>query len=212
MGCQGALNGLRVARALATASAAHRVLLCAVELCGLHLQYVDAPDLIVANSLFADGASAAVVGSAADGDGATARWAVAGHGSTLIPDSLDAMTWTIGDHGFTMTLSARVPTLIETNLRPWMESWLSTHGLRREDVGSWAIHPGGTRIITAVEKSLAIDAARSAASREVLANYGNMSSPTVLFVMQKLMSAAAPLPCVALAFGPGLSAEAALFT
>ena len=210
MGCQGALNGLRVARALASASAAHRVLLCAVELCGLHLQYVDEPDLIVANSLFADGASAAVIGSR--DDAANDRWTITAHGSTLIPESLDAMTWTIGDHGFTMTLSARVPGLIESNLRAWMETWLTTQGLRVEDVGSWAIHPGGARIISAVEKSLAIDPATSAASREVLACYGNMSSPTVLFVMQRLIAAQAPTPCVALAFGPGLSAEATLFS
>lgn len=210
MGCQGALNGLRVARALAGASASNRVLLVAVELCGLHLQYVDEPDLIVANSLFADGASAAVVGAL--DEGRDDRWTITAHGSTLIPDSLDAMTWTIGDHGFTMTLSARVPSLIESNLRPWMHTWLAAHGLRTEDIGSWAIHPGGTRILTAVEKSLAIEPATSVASREVLASYGNMSSPTVLFVMQRLIGAAAPKPCVALAFGPGLSAEATLFT
>ena len=93
-----------------------------------------------------------------------------------------------------------------------MERWLAGHGLGIEQVGSWAIHPGGTRIISAVEKSLAIDPATSVASREVLAAYGNMSSPTVLFVMQRLIAGHAPLPCVALAFGPGLSAEATLFT
>ena len=210
MGCQGALNGLRVARAFASASPSNRVLLCAVELCGLHLQYVDEPYLIVANSLFADGASAAVVGP--ESSAGNGSWTLAAHGSTLIPDSLDAMTWTIGDHGFTMTLSARVPGLIESNLRPWMDSWLASHGLCIEQVGSWAIHPGGTRIISAVERSLTIDPATSAASREVLAAYGNMSSPTVLFVLQRLLATQSPVPCVALAFGPGLSAEATLFT
>jgi predicted naringenin-chalcone synthase len=122
------------------------------------------------------------------------------------------MTWRVGDHGFTMTLSPRVPSLIEEQLRPWMEAWLARHGLRVGDVGSWAIHPGGARIVSSAEKALCLEPSAGAVAREVLAEHGNMSSPTVLFVLKRLMEAAAQLPCVALAFGPGLSIEAALFT
>ena len=206
MGCQGALNGLRVARALALASPNARVLLCCVELCGLHLQYSGEPDLVVANSLFADGAAAAVVGIA---DGGQA-WRLAASGAALLPDSLDAMTWSIGDHGFTMTLSPRVPALIEAHLGPWLAGWLARHGLAIGDVASWAIHPGGTRVVGAVERALGLDARAGAAAREVLAEHGNMSSPTVLFVLERLRARGAATPCVALAFGPGLSVEAAL--
>ena len=206
MGCQGALNGLRVARALALTSPDVRVLLCCVELCGLHLQYSGEPDLVVANSLFADGAAAAVVGTA----GRAGTWRLAASGAVLLPDSLDAMTWSIGDHGFTMTLSPKVPALIEAHLGPWLRKWLARHGLAIGDVASWAIHPGGTRVVAAVERALGLDAGAGAAAREVLAEHGNMSSPTVLFVLERLRARGAGPPCVALAFGPGLSVETAL--
>jgi predicted naringenin-chalcone synthase len=208
MGCQGALNGLRVATSLVRSSPAAHVLLCAVELCGLHFQYSGEPDAVVANSLFADGAAAAVLGAANGGP----RWRVAGHGAGLIPDTLDAMTWTIGNHGFTMTLSPQVPGYIEEHLCPWIETWLCRHELTIGDVGSWAIHPGGARIVSAVERALGLDAAAGTSARAVLAEHGNMSSPTVLFVLKRLIDARAPRPCVAIAFGPGLSVEAALLT
>jgi predicted naringenin-chalcone synthase len=207
MGCQGALNALRVARSLVR-SADARVLVCAVELCALHFQYSAETDAIVANSLFADGAAAVVVG-ATDRE---SHWRLTSNGAGLIPDSLDAMTWAVGNHGFTMTLSARVPGLIEERLRPWMDGWLAQHGLRIADVGSWAIHPGGARIVSSAETALCLDPSAGAVAREVLAEHGNMSSPTVLFVLKRLMDAAAHRPCVALAFGPGLSIEAALLT
>jgi predicted naringenin-chalcone synthase len=205
MGCQGALNALRVARALVRASNA-RVLLCAVELCALHFQYSAEPDAVVANSLFSDGAAAAVL-AATDSEG---HWRLAGNGAGLVPDSLDAMTWTVGNHGFKMTLSPRVPGLIEERLAPWMGAWLEQHGLAVGDVRSWAIHPGGTRIVSSAEKSLGLGASAGAVAREVLAEHGNMSSPTVLFVLKRLMERGSPRPCVALAFGPGLSIETAL--
>ena len=125
MGCQGALNALRVARSLVRSTPSARVLVCAVELCALHFKYSAEPEAIVANSLFSDGAAAAVVGAASD----AAAWRLTSNGAGLVPDSLDAMTWTVGNNGFTMTLSPRVPTLIEEQLRPWMEPWLAEHGL-----------------------------------------------------------------------------------
>jgi predicted naringenin-chalcone synthase len=121
------------------------------------------------------------------------------------------MRWTIGDHGFEMELSPRVPDLIKQHLRPWFESWLGRQGLVLADVGSWAVHPGGPRILTAVEESLGLDREALGVSREVLAEYGNMSSPTVLFILDRLRERQAPRPCVMLGFGPGLMAETALF-
>jgi predicted naringenin-chalcone synthase len=207
MGCQGALNALRVARSLVH-SANARVLLCAVELCALHFQYSVEPDAIVANSLFSDGAAAAVIAATDSG----AHWRLSANGAGLVPHSLDAMTWTVGNHGFTMTLSPRVPSLIEEQLAPWMDGWLTRQGLTTRQVGSWAIHPGGVRIVSSAEKALGLDSTAGAAAREVLASHGNMSSPTVLFVLKKLMEGGARRPCVALAFGPGLSIETALLT
>ncbi|HEV7225518.1 MAG TPA: type III polyketide synthase, partial [Pirellulales bacterium] len=121
MGCHGAINGLRVARALSAADPQARVLLCAVELCSIHYQMQWDPKKFVGNSIFADGAGAVVGGAAAETVEAAAAetgWRVAASGSCLLPDSADAMRWTIGDHGFEMELSPRVPDLIRRHLRP----------------------------------------------------------------------------------------------
>jgi alpha-pyrone synthase len=206
MGCHGAINGLRVADAIAGSDPLARILLCAVELCTLHYRFQWDPERCVGNALFSDGAGA-VVGSASASRG---DWQVTATGSCLLPDSTDAMTWQIGDHGFEMTLSRRVPDLISQHLRPWLSQWLGQRDIRIEDVATWAIHPGGPRILSAVEESLGLDRQATSVSRDVLAEHGNMSSPTVLFILDRLRQAAAPRPCVMLGFGPGLMAEAAL--
>lgn len=206
MGCYGALAGLRVARAFAEADPAARVLLCAVELCSLHFQEGREPNQVVANALFADGA-AALVGAGAGGTG----WRVASNGSVVLRDSLDAMSWRVGDAGFEMSLSPRVPALIQEHLRPWLEEWLVARGRSLADLKSFAIHPGGPRILKAVEDALGVDGAATAVSHRALAEHGNMSSPTVLFLLEELIAADAPRPCLALGFGPGLVVEAALF-
>ncbi|HVS40046.1 MAG TPA: type III polyketide synthase [Gemmataceae bacterium] len=208
MGCHGALNGLRVARAFTAAEPDARVLLCAVELCGLHYYYGWDAAKVIANALFADG-GAAVVGAPVAAAPAAA-WRVEASGSRLIPDSADAMTWTIGDHGFEMTLSKQVPRLIAAHLRPWLEAWLARHGVELDGVASWAVHPGGPRILDAVEEGLNLPRSALEPSRAVLRELGNMSSPTVLFILDRLRAAGAPRPCIALGFGPGLMAEAAL--
>jgi predicted naringenin-chalcone synthase len=204
MGCHGAINGLRVAQAFADADSSACVLLCAVELCSLHYHYGWDPQRMVANALFADGAAAVVGTSSGDGLHVTAT------GSCMLPESADDMAWTIGDHGFEMTLSRRVPGLIARHLPGWLDSWLAANGLRREDVRGWAIHPGGPRILEAVEESLGLSAETTAASRAVFAEYGNMSSPTVLFILDRLRQQRMKGPIVLLGFGPGLVAEAGL--
>lgn len=215
MGCHGAINGLRAATAIAQGDPKNRVLLCAVELCSLHYSFQWDPTRAVGNAVFADGSAALVIGhgdsapATATSEGSTLR--CASTGSCIIPESTDAMSWNLGDHGFEMFLSSRVPDLIGKHLRPWFESWLATSGLKIEDIGSWAVHPGGPRILSAVEESLGLPREATATSREVLAECGNMSSPTVLFILQRLRAAGAKMPCVALGFGPGLAAEAALF-
>ncbi len=203
MGCHGAINGLRAALAFAQNPNAV-VLLAAVELCSLHYYYGTAADQVVANALFADGAAAVV------GRGGAEGWKVTATGSCLIPDSAGDMAWTIGDHGFEMGLSRRVPGMIEKHLRAWLEPWLAERGHTVESVGSWAVHPGGPRILTAVEECLRLPADALADSRAVLAEYGNMSSPTVLFILDRMRRRNARRPVLLLGFGPGLVAEAAL--
>ncbi len=203
MGCHGAINGLRVAKAMVDADPAACVLVVAVELCSLHFHYGSHPEQMVANALFADGAAGVVVGRSEDEN----RPRLAGFGSCIIPDSEDAMTWRVGDHGFEMTLSARVPELLEAELRGWVDRWLGSLGLDRSRIGSWAVHPGGPRIVSTVEKTLELPAGATEVSRGVLAERGNMSSPTVLFIVKELLKLGRPRPFVTLGFGPGLVAE-----
>jgi predicted naringenin-chalcone synthase len=209
MGCHGALNALRVANAFVEADPAAAVLVCATELCSLHYHFGWDPQKIIANAIFADG-SAAVVGTAPE-RAPPGAWQVRAAGSCLCPDSEDAMTWSVGDHGFEMTLAKSVPALIGKHLRPWLDGWLAGEGLALEEVGSWAIHPGGPRILDAVVDALSLPPAATAVAREVFADHGNMSSPTVLFILERLRRQDATRPCVALGFGPGLMAEGVLF-
>jgi predicted naringenin-chalcone synthase len=206
MGCHGALNGLRVAAALAQAAPQSKVLLCAVELCSLHYQYAWHPELLVGNAVFGDGAAALVGTAWSNGQ----PWRLAATGSCVLPESRETMSWSISDHGFQMQLSPLVPDLISRHLGPWLESWLAGLGLCTGAIRSWAVHPGGPRILSAVETALKLDGQATALSREVLRDYGNLSSPTVLFILQRMMQSESPRPCVMLAFGPGLVVEAAL--
>jgi len=209
MGCHGALNGLRVARGIAESDENARVLICAVEVCSLHYHYGWNKEQVVANSLFADG-SAAIVGTATNGEDKDA-WKIAATGSCLIPDSEDAMTWHIRNNGFEMSLSPKVPELICAHLKAWMTEWLGEHGYTLGGIQSWAVHPGGPRIVSSVQKALDLEKDAVEVSKSVLRDYGNMSSPTILFIVNRLREQNAPRPCVAIAFGPGLMAEAVLF-
>lgn len=210
MGCHGAINGLRAAQGLAAADPQAVVLVSAVEICSVH--YAHDPQQSVGNVLFSDGAAALVGVHQAKGHSSSGSELsrVTGTASCVLPDSADAMSWQIGDHGFQMTLSARLPELIAQNLRPWIDDWLREQGTNVESVGSWAIHPGGPRVISAVEECLNLERERTVASREVLSECGNMSSPTVLFILDRLRRNNSARPCVMLAFGPGLVVEGAL--
>ena len=209
MGCHGALNGLRVAHAFAEMDPKAVVLLCAVELCSLHMAYGWDPEKIVANALFADGA-AAVVASAIPSP-ANQSLVLQRSGSMVIPDSADLMHWEIGDHGFAMGLSPLVPETVGAALLPWLRDWLIDQAIDLEAVNSWAIHPGGPRILSVCSEVLSLDPNLLLESRGVLQDHGNMSSATILFILERLRRRSTAGPCLALAFGPGLSAEVALF-
>ena len=208
MGCHAAINGMRVAAALANADPASKTLLCATELCSLHYHTQWDETLMLGNALFADGSAAFVCGCANESQ--QSAYTIKATGSYLAPDSTEMMSWQIGNHGFEMSLSSSVPDAIKQSLRPWLTQWLAKQGLALNDIGAWAVHPGGPRILTAVEQSLELPSEALDVSRTVLREYGNMSSPTVLFILQRMASLSIPKPCVALAFGPGLMIEAAL--
>lgn len=209
MGCHGVFNGLRVAMAMVDTNPDAVVLLNSVELCSLHYQYGSRRDRVIANALFADGSSA-LVGRARPLDGGD-RWRLVASGSTLLAGTEELMGWRIGDHGFEMSLSVKVPFVLERRLRRWLTAWLAEQGLTIDHVGSWAVHPGGPRILDACAAALELDSYELQTSRDVLTEYGNMSSSTILFILERLREQKAARPCVAMAFGPGLAVEAALF-
>lgn len=207
MGCHAAINGLRAAEGLVAANPNAKVLVVCVELCSLHLQYGMDADRIVSNSLFADGSSAAVISA---GNGRRDCGELVGTGSYLMPDSRDAMTWRVADHGFEMTLSAMVPNLIEQHLVSFLDPWLSEQGESIESIGGWAVHPGGPRIVSAVQAALGLTEQDLRIPREVLKQHGNMSSATMLFILNKFQQNSQPKPWLLMGFGPGLEIEVAL--
>ena len=216
MGCHAALNALRVAAAYCAADPAAVVLVTATELCSLHHQYTPDPltdvGTVIANGLFADGAAAVVcVGDAFLSTVPTPSspiFRLAASGSVVLPGSGDAMTWRIGDAGFAMTLEPAVPELIRAHLAGWMNEWLARQNVAPADVRTWAVHPGGPAILDAAAEALELPPNALAPSRALLAEAGNLSSPTILFLLDR--SRDAPRPLVACGFGPGLTVEAAL--
>jgi len=218
MGCHAMVNGLRVAQAIASSDANAVVLVGAVELCSIHQQYTEDPEQIVANSLFADGAAAAVVTQTDPLAQASRRriWKIRSSLSYKIADSADLMTWKIGDHGFHMTLSTQVPLKIQEQLKLPIENWLRGNGVAVSDIRHWVVHPGGPRILDSVDHAMGLGADTLSASRKVLADFGNMSSPTIMFIMEEILGRD-PLGgdsedglWLVLGFGPGLHAEAML--
>ncbi len=216
MGCHAAVNAIRMARSIVIADPNSSVLIGAVELCSLHQQYSDDPQQLVANALFADGAASLVIGASSI---STARydahsepgWEIEATGSTIVAGTSSMMSWTIGDHGFEMQLDPQVPSLIEQHLRPWLESWLSQHSLGIGEIDTWAIHPGGPRIVQATGQALGLDSESLVHSQAILNEHGNMSSPTILFILDRITTKCPTAKnCVMVAFGPGLCIEAAL--
>jgi alkylresorcinol/alkylpyrone synthase len=223
MGCYGAFPALRSARDTCLADPDAVVLVVCAELCTLHLRSSDDPDAIIASSVFADGAAAAVV---------TARPAPAGETvldldvleTVLTPVGEDDMAWSIGDQGFDMVLSSYVPHIVEENIDDALVPLLAAEGVGVGDVTRWAVHPGGRSILDRVQQRLGLSDPQMAPSREVLRTRGNMSSATVLFILREHLlpdavpdAGAADVAPVrervcAMAFGPGLTVETSLLT
>jgi alkylresorcinol/alkylpyrone synthase len=217
MGCYAALPALRTAAALVTASA-QCALVVSVELCSLHLQPATSRQEAVSQALFGDGAAAALIApgevgaEAAPASGRGALEIVAAQTATL-PGSEDRMGWLIGDDGFHMSLSPRVPALVDRGLGALVEQLLGPYGLVPGDVAHWAVHPGGPEILERVQRRLGLSDAQLAPSREVLADGGNRSSATVLFILESLVGSGELRPgqwLVTLGFGTGLTLEALL--
>jgi len=204
MGCSAAIPALRIAQAAVLADHTARVLVVNVELCTLHLQETDDVQTALSFLLFGDGCTAALV--TADESGL----ALGDFLTTVIPDSEDMITWHVGDQGFVMYLSGKVPATIAQALRDDAGGLLRGEGTQSIDL--WAVHGGGRTILDAVQSgfSLAPDALMT--SRDVLREFGNMSSATIMFVLNRMMSSSDGSRGLAMAFGPGMVAETFRFT
>lgn len=211
MGCFGAFKGLEIAHTIAKESKEHRVLVVCTELCSLHIQADDSPDSVMANSIFADGAAAVVVGCCPRAS-ERSLWQMIRHSSFGLPDSEQQMRWEASDHGFVMKLSSFVPVTLSRHIRPFVDRLLSPYAAIADC--DWPIHPGGKAIIQTVEKKLGLEPCQTEASWHTLAHYGNMSSATFLFALDRLQSTitkGAIKPwTVGIGFGPGLSVEGIL--
>ncbi|HYF37993.1 MAG TPA: type III polyketide synthase [Prosthecobacter sp.] len=211
MGCYAAFPSLRMASQFCAADPGAVVLVVCLELCTLHLQVNDNPDSILANSLFADGAGAALV-SAREPDPSRPAFRLCGFESALLPSGETDMAWEIGNEGFNIVLSSYVPDIIGGNIKSLLHGTFERHHLVSDAIEEWAVHPGGRAILDKVQDSLGLAKTALDASRAVLRDYGNMSSATILFVLKELWDSAETdraLTC-ALAFGPGLAVETAL--
>lgn len=205
MGCSAAIPALRMAQAAVLADPSARVLVVNIELCTLHLQDTDDLETALSFLLFGDGCSAALV--TADPMGI----ALGDFLTSLIPDSNDMITWHVGDHGFEMHLSGKVPGMITQALREDDGKLLRGEGTQSIDL--WAVHGGGRSILDAVEAGLNLAPKALAHSRHILREFGNMSSATVMFVLNRIMQADEPgQRGLAMAFGPGMVAETFRFT
>jgi len=209
MGCYAAFPALTTAQAFCAENPDAVVLVVCLELCSLHLEPSEEVDDILAFSVFADGAAAAIVSNRSPKKAPAFR--IDALDSTIAPDSEEDMAWTIGDRGFKMVLSTYVPKILEANIRGVVDPVLGKADLERDDITHWAVHPGGRAILDKVRDGLEIDEGQLAAPRSVLQNFGNMSSATILFVLkQTLEEATSGERVMAMAFGPGLTVETGL--
>ena len=203
LGCAGGASGLSIASRLAQAQPGSNVLLVAVELCSLALRLDELTKAnIVAVSLFGDGAAAIVLRA---GDGGATR--IEHSGEHLWLDTLDVMGWSVDPQGFGVILRRTVPEFVTENLKPALIQILGRMQLTLADIDQFICHPGGTRVIQALETTLALDQGTLEHERQVIAEYGNMSSPTVLFILERARANGLPARSLLTALGPGFTAS-----
>jgi len=205
LGCAGGVTGLAIARRLAAAVPGSRVLLVCVETCTLNFR-ADRPDKadLVAAALFGDGAAAVCltsaraggIGAPIVGDGVEHRW----------PDTLDVMGWEVDVAGLGVVFDRSIPSFVTRHFRAAVENGLERMRLRPADVDRFVCHPGGPKVVAAIEDTLELGAGTLDHERAVLAEVGNLSAPTVLFVLQRVLAAAPRGPLVLTALGPGFTA------
>jgi predicted naringenin-chalcone synthase len=209
MGCYAAVHALKLAHALAAVPGS-KVLIVCTELCTLHFQQDPTLDNLLSSLLFSDGAAAALVVSDDTSCAGGTGLRIKSFYSEIVPEGKSAMTWGLSSSGFQMTLTGYVTDLIRADFATLVDHALEYSGIGRQHIGAWCIHPGGKRILDAIGTSLSLANGELDASYAVLRQYGNMSSPTILFVLRQLLEKLAQRQsnCIfGAAFGPGLTME-----
>jgi len=219
MGCAAAMNGLQVATDYAKCHPDKKALMVCLELSSVHGAFGDNINDVIIHALFADGCAAVIVGCCTQKESG-AKIVVLDKSSVLTANSQDGIVLDICNTGITCTLSKDLPKYIESNMASYVDNLLKRNGFSRSDVDLWAAHPGGTRILEAVHKSLQLTKEQLADSWEILNNYGNMLSPSVLYVIQrhwerkkasKKSSDKGYELGIAFSFSPGVGIEGFLF-
>lgn len=211
LGCYAAIKALKHANYIAQANPQACILIVSAELCTLHFYPSDADEDMVANLLFADGAAAAIVcGNESNHIKNKVVFSIDEIGSAYIPNTLDLMTWDISSTAFRMYLSKKIVNSIKDNIQPVVADFLKQNAAETDH---WAIHPGGVRIVQAVKESLNLSESNVEDSIHILQQYGNMSSPTILFILHRIFNKIKKTEdtenkkIFTCAFGPGLSIE-----
>jgi predicted naringenin-chalcone synthase len=208
MGCYAAIHALKMAHWITTSDDNASVLIVCTELCTLHFQNEFNTDTALSDLLFADGSAAILIG----GQNHKPKYKALKFSSFYSELRLTAqtdMTWKIANSGFKMTLTGYVPQLIETDFKGFLSTAIQKANLEVSDITDWCIHPGGKKILEAIQKSLSIPKSELAHSYQILNDYGNMSSPTILFVLKQMLDNQNndPINVFGAAFGPGLTLE-----
>jgi predicted naringenin-chalcone synthase len=208
MGCYAAVHALKIADAICNATPNANVIIVCTEFCTLHFQKENSIDNITSTLLFADGCAAALIqNNEAKGSGLS----LLNFYSDVAFKGKKDMSWKLSSTGFLMTLSGYVPDLVKEDFNGLVEKALEKNNLSKQQITHWCIHPGGKKILEAIEKSVGITKTDLNASYDVLKNYGNMSSPTILFVLQQQMEQIEndkkDATIFGAAFGPGLTME-----
>ncbi len=206
MGCYAAIHALKLAKMICDSTPDAKVVIVCTELCTLHFQKEFTEDNAASSLLFADGCAAVLVSNCLASENALS---LKGFYSYVAQEGSPDMAWQLNSKGFLMTLSGYVPQLIGQDISSLVDAAVSYNQLTRADITHWCIHPGGKRILDVIQKQLDLPVEALQFSRDVLKNYGNMSSPTVLFVLQEIMNSLhkTPATILGMAFGPGLTME-----
>ena len=201
LGCAGGVSGLATTARLAASDPGTHWLFVTVETCSISIRLdSNDPAAIVATALFGDGAAAAVI-TAGEGGLATLR----GSAEKLWPDTLGIMGWRVEDPGLGVLFDRAIPPFIEANLAEAVDEMCTQLGIAREDISRFCCHPGGVKVIDAIETALDLNQGELNLEREVLRDFGNMSAPTVLFVLERLLQRGLPEKVMMTAFGPGFT-------